>query len=146
MILASSENGFGLKKQIHVWIGPYDFENANLMILLAYILMGHPDWKKATISIHAIFPEATLGQEKERLYALIEAGQLPISPKNVEVIPRNPETSIKSIVNEKSRSADLTIVGFVGKTVEHLGEAAFEGYDEIGNVVFVNAAESKKIK
>jgi len=146
VILASSEKGFGLKKQIHVWIGPYDFENANLMILLAYILMGHPDWKKATISIYAIFPEATLAEERDRLYLLIEAGQLPISPKNVAFIPRNPDSSIKSIINEKSRNADLTIVGFFGKTVEHLGKEAFEGYDAIGNLVFVNAADSKKIK
>lgn len=146
VILGSSEKGFGLKRQIHVWIGPYDFENANLMILLAYILMGHPDWKKATISIYAIFPEATLAEERERLYLLIEAGQLPISPKNVAFIPRNPDTGIKHVINEKSRNADLTIVGFVGKMVEHQGKEAFEGYDEIGNVVFVNAAESKKIK
>ena len=86
IILGSSERAFGLKKQIHVWISPYDFQNANLMILLAYILLGHPDWKKAIINIHAIFPENSIDEERERLFFLIQAGRLPISPKNIEFI------------------------------------------------------------
>lgn len=146
IILASSERGFGLKKQIHLWISPYDFENANLMILLAYILLGHPDWKEATINIHAIFPEDTIDEERERLFLLIQTGQLPISPKNIEFITQKSAMSIKNIINQKSKDADLTIVGFIEKTVEHLGVQAFEGYGDIGNVLFVNAAASKEIK
>jgi len=146
IILASSERGFGLKKQIHLWISPYDFENANLMILLAYILLGHPEWKKATINIHAVFPEDSIDEERERLFLLIQTGQLPISPKNVEFIVQKPDMSIKHIINEKSVDADLTIVGFIEKTVEHLGANVFDGYGGIGNVLFVNAAASKKIK
>ncbi len=146
IILASSERGFGLKKQIHLWISPYDFENANLMILLAYILLGHPDWKEATINIHAIFPEDTIDEERERLFLLIQTGQLPISPKNIEFITQKSAMSIKNIINQKSKDADLTIVGFIEKTVEHLGAQAFEGYGDIGNVLFVNAAASKEIK
>jgi len=146
IILASSERGFGLKKQIHLWISPYDFENANLMILLAYILLGHPDWKEATINIHAIFPEDTIAEERERLFLLIQTGQLPISPKNIEFITQKSAMSIKNIINQKSKDADLTIVGFIEKTVEHLGVQAFEGYGDIGNVLFVNAAASKEIK
>lgn len=146
IILGSSERGFGLKKQIHLWISPYDFENANLMILLAYILLGHPDWKEATINIHAIFPEDTIDEERERLFLLIQTGQLPISPKNIEFITQKSAMSIKNIINQKSKDADLTIVGFIEKTVEHIGVQAFEGYGDIGNVLFVNAAASKEIK
>ncbi len=146
IILGSSERGFGLKKQIHLWISPYDFENANLMILLAYILLGHPDWKGATINIHAIFPEDSIDEERERLFLLIQTGQLPISPKNIEFITQKSAMSIKNVINQKSKDADLTIVGFIEKTVEHLGAQAFEGYGDIGNVLFVNAAASKKIK
>jgi len=146
IILASSERGFGLMKHIHLWISPYDFENANLMILLAYILLGHPDWKKATIKIHAVFPEDSIDEERERLFLLIQTGQLPISPKNIEFIAQKSAVSIKHIINEKSREADLTIVGFVEKAVDHLGIQAFDGYGDIGNVLFVNAAVSKEIK
>ncbi|MCK0146238.1 amino acid permease [Arenibacter sp. F26102] len=146
IILASSERGFGLMKQIHLWISPYDFENANLMILLAYILLGHPDWKEATINIHAVFPEDSIDEERERLFLLIQTGQLPISPKNIEFIAQKSDISIKHIINEKSKEADLTIVGFVEKAVEHMGAKAFDGYGGIGNILFVNAAESKEIK
>ncbi len=146
IILASSERGFGLMKQIHLWISPYDFENANLMILLAYILLGHPDWKEATINIHAVFPEDSIDEERERLFLLIQTGQLPISPKNIEFIAQKSDIGIKHIINEKSKEADLTIVGFVEKTVDHLGIQAFDGYGDIGNVLFVNAAASKEIK
>ena len=146
IILASSERGFGMKKQIHIWLTPYDFQNANLMILLAYILLGHPDWKKASIKIHAVFPEASIEKERERLLLLIQMGQLPISPKNIEFISQKSAGSPKSIINEKSSKADLTIVGFIEKAVEHHGMKAFEGYDDIGNVLFVNAAVSKEIK
>ena len=145
-ILASSERGFGLKKHIHIWLTPYDFQNANLMILLAYILLGHPDWKKAAINIHAVFPEESINEERERLFSLIQTGQLPISAQNIEFIVQKSTTSTKSIINEKSQRADLTIVGLVERAVEHLGMKAFEGYDEIGNVLFVIAAESREIK
>ncbi len=121
IILASSEREFGIMKQIHLWISPYDFENATLMILLAYILLGHPDWKKSTINIHAVFPEDSIIEERERLFLLIQAGQLPISPKNIEFIAQKSAMSMKRIINEKSIDADLTIVGFNEKTVEHLG-------------------------
>ncbi|NKI25343.1 amino acid permease [Arenibacter sp. 6A1] len=146
IILASSERGFGLKKQIHLWISPYDFDNANLMILLAYILLGHPDWKEATIKIYAIFPEDSITEERERLFLLIQNGQLPIAPKNIEFIAQKSASSIKNIINEKSKNADLTIVGFIEKGVEHVGSKAFDGYEQIGNVLFVNASESKEIK
>jgi hypothetical protein len=116
------------------------------MILLAYILLGHPDWKEATINIHAVFPEDSINEERERLFLLIQTGQLPISPKNVEFIVQKSAMSIKHIINEKSIDADLTIVGFIEKTVEHLGASVFEGYGDIGNVLFVNAAASKEIK
>ncbi len=45
-ILSTSYKGFGYKKQIHIWIQPDDFDNANLMILLGYIILGHPEWKE----------------------------------------------------------------------------------------------------
>ncbi|MGK2861313.1 MAG: hypothetical protein ACSLE0_05230 [Chitinophagaceae bacterium] len=146
IILASSERGFGLRKQIHLWISPYDFQNANLMILLAYILLGHPDWKEATINIHAIFPEESIDEERKRLLLLIQTGRLPISPKNIEFIAQKSAMDIKHIINKKSKDADLTIIGFIEKSVEHLGTKAFDGYDDIGNVLFVNAAASKEIK
>jgi amino acid transporter len=146
IVLGTSEKGFGLKQQMHVWITPYDFENANLMILLSYILLGHKDWKKATINIYAVFPEESIDAERIKLFRLIENGQLPISPQNIQFISQKQDSSSKKIINEKSKMADLTIVGFVEKAVEHMGLKVFEGYDNIGNVLFVNSSNPKEIK
>ena len=145
-ILASSERGFGLKKQIHIWLTSKDFDNANLMILLAYILMGHKDWSGAEIKIFALYPENTCDAEREHLYQLIETGQLPISTQNIEVIARDPELDTRSVINEKSQDADLTILGFREEAVKHNGKDVFAGYRNIGNILFVNAVEQKEIK
>ncbi len=146
IVLGSSERGFGFKREIHIWIGPQDFVNANLMILMGYIVLGHPDWNGAMIKIFAIFPEETCSDERSRLFALIEAGQLPISSHNIEVIPQKPEIESRTIINEKSCDADLTIVGFRSEQIKHSGVEVFERYDAIGNTVFVNAAVEKTIK
>ncbi len=146
LILGSSERGFGFRDSIHIWITSNDYENANLMILLGYIMVGHKDWKNSQIKIFAIYPEKTCIDDRDRLYAIIEAGQLPISPNNIEVIPRQQETDTIQIINEKSRDADLTIIGFRDEIVKHSGIDVFKGFDKIGNTLFVNAAHQKEIK
>lgn len=146
IVLASSEKGFGLKQQIHIWITAADYHNANLMILLSYIIMGHRDWKNAEIKIFAIYPENSIEQERNRLIMLVEAGQLPISPNNIEFIPRKHEIDPRVFINEKSRDADLVILGFRGEAVKQLGTEVFEKYDGIGNILFVNTADQKSIK
>jgi hypothetical protein len=48
-VLNTSYKGFGYRKEVHIWITTHDYENANLMILLAYILLGHPEWNKGIL-------------------------------------------------------------------------------------------------
>ncbi|RME92066.1 MAG: amino acid permease, partial [Bacteroidetes bacterium] len=127
IILGSSVRGFGLKKHIHIWLTSSDFDNANLMILLAYILLGHRDWAEAEIKIFALYPEDTCTVERKRLYTLIQAGQLPISPNNIELIARRPDMDTRSVVNANSRDADLTILGFREEAVKHDGKEVFLG-------------------
>ena len=146
IILGSCERGFGFKKEIHIWITSNDYENANLMILLGYIVVGHRDWKNAQIKIFAIYPEDSLEEERERLNMLIQTGRLPISPKNIELIPRKIERDTRSIIGQKSQEADLTIVGFRDELLLHKGAELLEGYDNIGNILFVNAASQVEIQ
>lgn len=144
IILGSSERGYGLKQSIHIWITSNDYVNANLMILMAYIILGHEEWSHGHIKIFAVFPDDRMDDERDRLNQLIETGKLPISPKNIEVIPRNDD--VKAIINEKSGDADLTIIGIRDEVIKHEGIKIFEGYDNIGNTLFVDAAEQKNIK
>ena len=146
ILLGSTERGFGFNQEIHIWITASDYENANLMILLGYIIIGHRDWRNSFIKIFAIYPEATCDVERKRLFDLIEDGQLPISYNNIEVIPRKEDVDTRSIIMEKSKDADLTILGFRSESIKHQGKTLFEGYEEIGNTLFVNASREKTIK
>ncbi|MBT8283895.1 MAG: amino acid permease [Flavobacteriaceae bacterium] len=146
-ILASSDKGFGYRKNIHIWIRKEDYENVNLMILLSYIILGHPDWKKGEIKIFATFPEKDLKQEQEYLTELTSSGRLPISSKNIRVLPIETGVNRKEVINKYSVEADLTLIGFHGSMMK--SEKAielFEGYDSIGNILFVNTLVSKYIK
>ena len=68
------------KKEIHIWLTASDYRNANLMILLGYIIMGHKEWRGSEIKLFAVYPEDTIDKERERLFEKIELGViLPIS-------------------------------------------------------------------
>lgn len=144
-VLNTSYKGFGDKKDIHVWVTSYDFENANLMILLAYILLGHPEWSKGQIKIFAIYNEGELQEKKEKLQALIKSGRLPISPGNINLIPVTEKMNTKQMIMEKSVDADLSIVGFRHEFVKAKGMEVFTGYDDVGNILFVSSQMEKEI-
>ncbi|MCZ4693154.1 amino acid permease [Ancylomarina euxinus] len=144
-VLNTSYKGFGYHKEIHIWIGSKDYENANLMILLAYIIQGHPDWKKSMIKIFAMYPEKDLEVEQGKLLSLIRSGQLPISSSNIELIGIDHTDKKKEIMN-KSMDADLTILGFNREDVDRDKLDMFTGFDDMGNILFVSSYKKIKIK
>jgi hypothetical protein len=115
------------------------------MILLAYVIVGHSDWKDADIKLMAVYPDADIELERERLIELIKSGRLPISATNVELIAQRGK-SMKQIINEKSKTADLTMIGLNDKQVKEEGEAIFKGYDDISDILFVNSHNQKIIE
>ena len=66
-ILGSSSKGFGYNNEVHIWITSSDYENANLMILLGYIILGHSDWKKGSIKIFSICEESDYIEQRTNL-------------------------------------------------------------------------------
>ena len=52
----------------------------------------------------------------------------------------------KSIINEKSADAGLTLIGFIPEQIKHSGKEVFEGFDNLGDVLFVNAFNKKDIE
>jgi len=144
-ILNTSYKGFGYHKEIHIWIGSEDYENANLMILMAYIIQGHPDWKKSMIKIFAMYPEKDLEKEQGKLLSLIRSGQLPISSSNIELIGIDHTDKKKEIMN-KSMDADLTLLGFNREDVDRDKLDMFTGFDDMGNILFVSSYKKIKIK
>lgn len=144
-ILRSTYKGFGYKKSIHVWISSTDYENSNLMILLAYILTGHPDWKSAEIKIFSGYLKGEYEAKKETLTKLIATGRLPISPKNIELIPQQGEL-ISTVIEQKSSDADLTILGYSSTLLEQHGAELFNEFPNLGNTLFVSAYKDKTIE
>lgn len=146
-ILNTSYKSFGYKKDIHVWISYQDYENSNLMILLAYIMLGHPDWEKGQIKIFAAYPKLELELQKAKILQLIKSGRLPISPSNLNLIPVKPEENTKEIIQRYSIDADLTIIGFnyIGPDKTD-ASTLFNGYGDVGNILFVSATKAKEIK
>ncbi|KPK81881.1 MAG: amino acid permease [Bacteroides sp. SM23_62_1] len=144
-VLNTSYKGFGYKREIHIWISILDYENANLMILLGYIILGHPEWKNGQIKIFAMFAENELERKKEDLISVIKSGRLPISTGNVQLIPVDTESSSKEIISRNSIDADLTIVGFRNELIRAEGINIFTGYENLGNILFVSSTEKKEI-
>lgn len=144
-VLLTSERDFGFKKRIDIWITRNDYENSNLMILMAYIIMGHPEWRGARINIFAIFPEHDAEREKANLTELARQGRLPISANNIEVIAKKENFRSRDIINSKSRYADLTIIGFRLEAIKQMEGETFSGFENIGNTLFLNASKSKLI-
>jgi amino acid transporter len=144
-VLSTSYKGFGYKKQIHIWITPSDYDNANLMILLGYIILGHPEWKDGIIKIFALHRPDEASRRREELKDLIKEGRLPISLKNINMISEEKEKEIREIIGQISVDADLTIIGFRHEQLKTESYKLFSGYEKLGNVLFVSANKRKEI-
>jgi solute carrier family 12 (sodium/potassium/chloride transporter), member 2 len=144
-VLSISSKGFGRHKEIHVWIKREDVQNGNMMILMAYIISAHKDWKKSHIKIFAAFPAETMQAEKENLIELTQSGRLPISAFNITVLELKEDTNIKDLISENSKNASLTIIGFHESRMKTNGTEVFKGYDRLGNILFLNTLERKNI-
>jgi amino acid transporter len=144
-ILASSKDKIVFKNGIHVWVKSTDEYNANLMIMLSFIISGHPDWKKAKIKIFDICRSEQYYEVMENNRKLIKEGRLPITEKNIEIIIEKPDVNPKQVIIERSKDAALTLIGFRGESLKH-EEDVFSGYDELGTILFVNSHNQKMIE
>jgi len=142
LVLRHGDNFFGARKSIHVWLTWHDARNANLMVLLAYILLGHRDWHGAEISIFAAYPRLEVQGRSEELRQMISDGRLLISEKNVGVIPTDEATDFQRLVEARSASADLVLMGFTDRRLSEKGRALFERVPTLRDVLFVSAEET----
>jgi len=145
-ILGGSNRGVNYHEGIHIWVRRVDFENLNLMVLLSYIILGHPDWKGAKIKIFNVRRPGQHDEATDHLLELVQTGRLPISLNNVEFIDIEDNMNLKTVINEKSVKAGLTMIGFRSEQIKHEGDKLFEGYKEMGDILFVNAFRDKVIE
>ncbi len=141
LVLRHGDYHFGERQRIHIWLTWNDAANANMMILLGYILVGHPDWEGASIEVFAALPQAQLEERRREFKKLIAEGRLPISEKNLRYIPTNDETSFRKLVATRSEFADLMVVGFDLHGINERGVDVFTNHSSPKDVLFVHAPE-----
>jgi len=144
-LLASASKEMSYNKGIHVWIDFNEPENASLLILLSFIISGHPDWKKSFIKVFSTCKPGQYEETRRELEGLITSGRLPITEKNVEIIEVTHGSSVKSLINEKSSTAAMVMTGFRPEALRQNGETILGGYDAAGTVLFVNSQYQKEI-
>ncbi len=146
LILRSTSYRFGYKSSIHVWVTEENLKNAPLMLLLAYIIIGHTDWKRAEIRLFACsestVAEREAGNEADKLSTLMREGRLPISMQNVTSVSYDSAETLEEEVTHRSAQADLIITGL---TAEDLGSdelpQILQRYDGVKDVLFVHSIE-----
>jgi hypothetical protein len=142
LVLRHSENFYGTRKSIHVWLTWHDVRNANLMILLSYILLGHRDWQGAEVSLFAAYPRNEVKERAEEIHNMISEGRLLISEKNVLVIPTNDGIDFERLVEVRSANADLVLLGFTDVRLAQKREEVFLRFPNLHDVLFVSAEET----
>ncbi|MCG9130581.1 amino acid permease [Candidatus Poribacteria bacterium] len=146
LILRSTGYRFGYRSSIHVWVTEENLTNAPLMLLLAYIIVGHPDWRRAEIRLFVCSDSRDVEREADRLSTLMQEGRLPISMQNVTSVSYNSKEALEEEVTLRSDQADLAIVGL---TAEDLGSdelaQKLQSYKGANEVLFVHSIETISI-
>jgi len=144
-LLAFSRKEMNFRNGIHVWIDIGFPENSSLLILLSFIISGHPDWRKSNIRLFTTCKPGENEEIKIKLTELVRNGRLPISEKNITIINEEAGMSLKGLINDRSSAAALTLIGFSTHGLKSRGENILGGYDDIGTILFVNSHDHKEI-
>ena len=139
LILRTSGHNFGYKSTLDVWITSKDYNNANLMVLLSYIIKGYKDWTKTNIKIYVAFRKEEMKNEYNALTKVINDGRLPISKQNI--IPLPYKDKLENLIHAKSQFSDLVIIGFKRNCIPENGESIFTKFPKIRDILFVSAKE-----
>ena len=111
------------------------------MILLAYILLGHPDWSGGEITLHAAFPRAEVSVRAEELREMTADGRLLISEKNLKIFATDDGEGFDRLVEVKSAEADLVMRGFTEATLGTRGASLLRRHEALRDVLWVAAQE-----
>ena len=146
LVLRHGDHHFGNRASIHIWLTWHDYRNASLMILLSYILLGHPDWDGAELSIFAAFPDFQVKERTDELLQLIEEGRIAISGRRLKVFPTDDRIDFSRLVEAKSADADLVMMGFTETRLRSKGTELLTRHQGLNEILWVSARESIAIE
>lgn len=141
MILRHGDHHFGNRRTVHVWLTWNDGRNANLMVLLGYILLGHPDWSEAEISVFAALPADDLDERREEFEAAMTEGRIPISQTNIKFLRVGSREAFLDAVTTHSSEADLVIMGFSLASLEERGHRLMDLHPDVRDVLIVHTPQ-----
>lgn len=141
LFLRCDDPTYGARQCIHIWLTWHDEDNANLMLLAAYIVLGHGDWRKAELRVFAALPADRIEQARASFIDRIAEGRLPIGEANIEFLTADDGDAYDQVVAERSRRADLVLFGVTAGRLERKGSQLLEKHPEVQNALFVLANE-----
>jgi amino acid transporter len=143
-IFAGSSHTIRTRNGLHIWIRRTDEVNTNLMILLGYIIISHPDWRESEFRI---FITSTHEAEsvKSEIEKRISEGRIPVTLSHIEIITLSDGEHPADRIRMHSRNAGLCIIGFREEILRHEPERFFTAFHDMGDVLFVNAGKAKII-
>lgn len=146
LVLRSTGYRFGYRSSIDVWVTEDNLKNAPMMLLLAFIIVGHPDWRRAEIRLFACSETRDAEREADRLSALMKEGRLPISMHNVTSVSYSSQKALEQEIEHRSSQSDLVIAGLTGEELgsEKLAQTLL-AYEAANDVLFVHAIEQISI-
>ncbi|MDD3097155.1 MAG: amino acid permease [Candidatus Cloacimonetes bacterium] len=140
LILRSGTRHFGFRRLIDIWLTKGDYRNANLMILLAYILVGHPEWKGCQIRVFDVVVDGS-AETTDSLEEMIASGRLPISASNIQKVNKPSDREFSEIVSQGSVDADLIILGLSLKKMRKDNGAFLMNFSCAQDMLFVRAGQ-----
>ena len=147
LVLRSTGNRWGYLSSIDVWVTEENLlQNAPMMLLLAYIIVGHPEWRHAEIRLFACSEARDAEREADRLSTLMKEGRLPISMHNVTSVSYSSEEALEHEVEARSAQTDLVIAGLTGDDLgsDKLAQK-LRSYSAANDVLFVHSIQQISI-
>ena len=137
---------FGERKQIDVWWGGRS-RNAELMLLLAHIISRHHFWYQARVRILQVIGEET-GREQARAHIEQMLRSVRVDAEPEVVVKDHPDQRISSIIRQRSKEADFTLLGMKVPEVEEIPQ--YTEYlnalvNSIGTVLLVRSAQEADV-
>lgn len=137
LLLRHGDHHFGARRSVHVWLTWNDGRNANLMILLGYILLGHPEWSDAELSVFAALPGPDVARRRAEFEAAMRERRIPISHSNINFLVAASREQFLAEVQAHSGEADLVIAGFQLDTLRDRGHELLEVHPHVRDLLLV---------
>lgn len=142
LILRSSPHRFGYRSSIDVWLMENDLASAHVMLVLAYIIVGHPEWKRAEMRVFECCDLNSSEGETDEFSRLLSAQSIPISEHNRMIVGYQSDEDVAAAIAQRSSKADLVIAGLPAVTLSSTeAEQALCRYQSAKDVLFVSGIE-----